>query len=469
MKSNSRRRFIKGMAATGAGVMIVPRHVLGGPGFVAPSDRVNVGIVGAGGQSMYSVRELMKLDNVRLVSVADPMEHQMPTGVLYGNETGRVPFKKLIEEGYAEKSIKQKISIYEDFREMLEKEKSIDAIVCASPDNTHAHISITSMRAGKHIYTEKPMCHNIWEARKMREVAKETGLATQMGNQGHAADALRTTVEYLRAGVIGDVKEVNCWVGATRWNPGLKGLPTEPTPVPEGLNWDLWLGPTEFQEYHESFTPITWRDFWKFGAGALGDFGCHDMDVAVWGLDLADPTSVQVFPAGNRRSKEIAPFGEIGHYYFPATDKRPEVKLNWYSGGLQPELPPEMPSRFTLEGRGTMFVGEKGVIVQSGGMWSEPLVFPLELGKSFKKPDQTIPRVASAHHREWIDEITGGPQALSNFDYASRLTEITLLGVLSLRMRGQKIEWDAENMKVKGWPSADELIKEPVRAGWEMN
>ncbi|MEQ8336166.1 MAG: twin-arginine translocation signal domain-containing protein, partial [Cyclobacteriaceae bacterium] len=144
MKSNSRRRFIKGMAATGAGVMIVPRHVLGGPGFVAPSDRVNVGIVGAGGQSMYSVRELMKLDNVRLVSVADPMEHQMPTGVLYGNETGRVPFKKLIEEGYAEKSIKQKISIYEDFREMLEKEKSIDAIVCASPDNTHAHISITS-------------------------------------------------------------------------------------------------------------------------------------------------------------------------------------------------------------------------------------------------------------------------------------------------------------------------------------
>ncbi|XOV93530.1 MAG: Gfo/Idh/MocA family protein [Bacteroidota bacterium] len=468
MNKNPRRNFIKQAAVASAGVMIVPRHVLGGTGFTAPSDQVNVGIAGAGGQSMFSVRELMKLDDVRLVAVADPMELQKPTGVLYGNETGRLPFKKFIEEGYAEKSIKQKIEVYEDFREMLQKEKSIDAIVCASPDNTHAYISITSMRAGKHVYTEKPMAHNIWEARKMREVAKETGLATQMGNQGHAADALRTTVEYIQAGVIGNVKEVNCWVGATRWNPGLKGLPTEPSPVPPGLNWDLWLGPTLFHEYNEAYTPITWRDFWVFGAGALGDFGCHDMDVAVWGLDLDNPTSAQIFPAGNRRSKEISPFGEIGHYYFPANDKRPEVKLNWYSGGLQPENPPELPPNFSLEGRGTMFVGEKGVIIQNGGMWSEPLVFPLELGKSFTKPEPTIPR-SPGHHREWIDEIKGGPKAMSNFEYASRLTEITLLGVLSLRLRGIKVNWDAENMKVKGWATADELIKEPVRAGWEMS
>ncbi len=467
MVQKSRRQFIKNTVASSAGFMIVPRSVLG-KGFTAPSDQIPIGIVGAGGQSMFSVSQLLKCEDVRLISVADPMKHQMPTGVLYRIETGQLPFKKHIEEYYAEQSIKNKVSVYDDFREMLAKEKSIDGIVCATPDNTHAYVSMHAMRAGKHVYTEKPMTHNIWEARKMREVAKETGVATQMGNQGHAADALRTTVEYLRAGVIGNIKEVNCWVGASRWNPELKGLPEEKSPIPEGFDWDLWLGPTAYHEYNEAYTPVTWRDFWDFGAGALGDFGCHDMDVAVWGLDLADPDTVQVFPAGNKRSKEIAPFGEIGHFYFPATGSRPPVKLNWYSGGLYPEHPEGLPEKMRLEGRGTMFVGEKGVIIQNGGMWSEPLVFPESLGKSFTPPKKTIPR-SPGHHREWVDAMKGGPAAMSNFEYGSRLTEITMLGVLSLRLGGMKVNWDAENMKVKGWPKADEIIKEPVREGWEMS
>ena len=466
-EKNSRRNFIKGASATAAGFFILPRYVLGGKGFVAPSDKINIGIVGAGGQSMFSVRELMKLNDVQLVSVADPAELVKPK-VLYNSETGRLPFKKFIEDGYSQKSMKSTISTYEDFREMLSKE-DIDAVVCATPDNTHAYVSITSMRAGKHVYCEKPLAHNIWEARKMREVAKETGVATQMGNQGHAADALRTTVEYLQTDVIGNVKEVHCWVGATRWSPELKGLPKDTMPVPEGLNWDLWLGPTEYQPYHEAYIPVTWRDFWKFGSGAMGDFGCHDMDVAAWGLDLDVPESVQLFPAGNGRSKEIIPFGEAGYYYFPENDKRPPVKLKWYSGGLQPEIPEGVPDNFRLLGRGTMFVGEKGVMIQNGGMWSQPLIFPQQLAKDFDPPAASIPRVENLHHREWVDAMKGGPEAMSNFEYGAKLTEITLLGVLSLRLGGMKINWDSENMKVKGWDKADELIREPVRPGWEMS
>jgi len=463
----NRRKFIKKTVLSSAGIYIIPRHVLGGNNFVVPSDKVSIGIVGAGGQSIYSIRELAKLDDVQITTIADPSNY-WTNDILYSTDTGRGPVKKFIESQYAGKNPGYKISEYIDFREMLDKDKSLDAVLCASPDNTHAYISITSMRAGKHVYCEKPLTHNIWEARKIRDVAKETGLATQMGNQLHSLDTIRQTVEYLRAGAIGEVYEAHSWVGATRWLPGLNGFPEATTPVPAGFNWDLWLGPTSWRSYNKMYTPVKWRDFWDFGCGALGDFGCHDMDAVTWAFNLKEPESVQVYPAGNKGNSDIAPYGEIGYYDFKAKGDQQALRLIWYSGGLKPDLPEMVPQNVELSGRGAMFVGDKGVIITNGGASSAPLIFPESRRNSFKPPAQNIPR-SKGHHREWIDAMKGGPAAMSNFDYASRLTEITLLGVLSLRLGGKKIIWDYENMKAEGLPEADAIIREPVRKGWEMS
>lgn len=464
-ETNSRRDFIKKSTVSAAAFIIVPRHVLGGRGYIPPSDKVNIGIVGAGGQSMYSIGELLKLEDVQLTSIADPSNH-WTNDILYSFDTGRGPTKKFIETYYSGKTPNYKISEYEDFRVMLEKERSLDAIVCATPDNTHAYVSVFAMRKGKHVYCEKPLTHNIWEARKVRDVARETGLATQMGNQGTSQDNLRLTVEYLRAGAIGTVREAHSWVSATRWLPALNGFPRESTPVPDGFNWDLWLGPTSWHPYNKVYTPVKWRDFWAFGCGALGDFGCHDMNSATWALDLHNPESVEVLPAGKGNS-DIAPYGEIGYYKFAANGDQPPFKLTWYSGGLHPDLPELLPRDLILSNRGAMFVGDKGILLNNGGISSAPQIFPDSLKESFAPPAQSIPR-SKGHHREWIDAIKGGPAAFSNFEYGARLTEIVLLGVLSLRLGGKKIFWDTKNMKAIGLPDADTIIREPVREGWEM-
>ncbi len=465
-KKVARREFIKTASVVGAGITILPRCTLGGKDFTPPSDKVNIALVGAGDISMHHLNEIFKYDDVQIISVTDPSRY-WDNKRLHKPECGRAPRKKMIEGHYSQKTPNYKITEYEDFRVMLEKDKAVDAVICCSPDNTHAYISIFSMRAGKHVYCQKPLAHNIWEARKVREVARETGLATQMGNQLHALDTIRQTVEYLRSGAIGQVREVSAWVGATRYQKWLTGYPAEEMRVPRGFNWDLWLGPTTFRPYNEAYTPFTWRDFWTFGNGALGDFGCHDMDAATWAFDLESPESVQVFPAGNKGSCEVTPYGEIGHYHFPGNDKRPPLKLNWLSGGLLPELPPILPGNIKLRSRGAMFVGEKGIILTNGGASAAPEIFPESLRASFAPPPASIPRTKE-HHREWIDAIKGGPMPLSNFEYASKLTEITLLGVLSLRLGGAKIYWDSENMKAVGLPEANEIIREPVRDGWEM-
>lgn len=462
----SRRTFIKGVAKTSAGLMILPRHILGGKGFIAPSDKVNIGIVGTGGKSIDIIKELFTLPDVQLTTIADPANY-WKNDILYNSDSGRGPTKEFIEAHYASKTPNYKITEYEDFRIMLEKEKSLDAIVCASPDNTHAYISILSMRAGKHVYCEKPLTHNIWEARKVSEVAKETGAATQMGNQGHSADGIRDTVRYLRSGVIGTVREAHAWVPASRWLPGLSGFPEGSSSVPKGFNWNLWLGPTAWRPYNKLYTPVKWRDFWIFGCGALGDFGCHDMDAPIWAFDLHTPQSVEIYPAGNQGSADIVPYGEIGYYQFAANGKQPDFKLNWYSGGLRPARSELLPRDLTLERRGAMFVGDKGIILDNGGR-KAPQIFPESLRKSLAPPSvESIP-YSKGHCREWIDAIKGGPAALSNFEYGARLTEIVLLGVLSLRLGGTKIYWDTQNMKAVGSPEADQFIREPVRTGWEI-
>jgi predicted dehydrogenase len=457
--TTSRRKFLGSAAASIAAVTIVPRHVLGGPKFVSPSDKVNVALVGAGGQGCSNMRALFREPDAQVIAVADPIEqHNLESG-------GRKPVKAEIEKHYREKTPDYRCADYEDFRVMLGKEKAIDAILCATPDHLHAYVSITAMRAGKHVYCEKPLTHNIWEARQVARVAKETRVATQMGNQGHSRDGIRQTCEWIWDGAIGPVREVHAWAAGTRWNKTLTGRPTETPPVPPGVNWDLWLGPREPVPYHPAYTPVTWRDFWAFGCGALGDWGCHDLDVAMWALDLAAPQSIESLPAGNMDA-DIAPHGEICYYEFGPCGDKPPVKVTWYDGGLRPPCPQELPASSSLPQRGVLFVGEKGKMLCEG-LGGPPRLLPYEKTRQYKRPPQAIPR-SKGHHRDWLDACKGGPPASSHFEYGAKLVELVLLGVVSLRA-GKKLWWDAANMKARGLPQADAFIKESYRKGWEID
>lgn len=461
-----RRNFIKQSTLLASSFMIVPRHVLGGNQFVAPSDKVNIGIVGVGGRGRRNVSALMNLEDVQITAIADPAEYWDLANFYYRSKAGRGPVREMIETHFADQTPNYKVSEYLDFREMLEKETSMDAMLCATPDHTHAYVSLAAMRANKHVYCEKPLTHNIWEARMVKKTASESRLATQMGNQLHSSQNIRQTVEYLRAGAIGKVSEVYAWVPATRWTVSLKGVPTSTSPIPKGLDWDLWQGPRKARPFHETYAPVAWRDYWDYGCGAMGDFGCHDLDAAIWGLKLGLPETIEMHPAGYN-DKDIAPYGEIGYFQFPASEKHPPVKITWYSGGLKPQHPSLIPDSIELPSRGSLYIGEKGMLLYSGGR-STPQLFPESLEESFKLPAPTLAS-SNGHHRDWIDAIKGGAAASSHFEYGAHLTEITLLGVLSLRLGGKKIYWDAENMKAKGLPEADELIEEPVRKGWEMS
>ncbi len=463
--SPSRRIFVRNAALAAAGFYIVPRHVLGGSGFTAPSDQVTVGIVGAGGKGKKNTAELLKFNDVRVVAVADPSYYWNLQEFYYRSEAGRGLVRKMVEDHYANQSTPLEVNEYLDFRTMLETESELDAIMCSTPDHTHAFVSMRAMRAGKHVFCEKPLTHNIWEARQVQQMARETGLATQMGNIGHSTDGMRQTVEYLRGGAIGTVREVHAWVPATRWNPGLRGLPTGTSPKPTGFDWDQWLGPREPVPYHEAYTPVKWRDFWRFGCGAMGDFGCHDMDAATWAFHLKAPTSVELHPAGYSDA-EIIPYGEIGYYEFEENGEQKPLKLTWYSGGVQPPRPEQLPTSVAMPRRGTLFVGDEGIILNDGGE-RVPQLFPEARANEFTPPEPTLAR-SNGHFRDWVDAIKGGPAASANFEYGARLTELTLLGVLSLRLGGKKLNWDYENMKVKGLPEADAFIREPVREGWEL-
>jgi predicted dehydrogenase len=460
---STRRHFIKTAATAVSAFTILPRHVLGGPRFVPPSETVNVAVVGVGGRGLQNLRALLALSDVKVVAVADPAETFSLENFYYKGTGGRAPAVAETEKHYREKLPAFRCAGYEDFRVLLEKEKGIDAVLCATPDHLHALVSIHAMRAGKHVYCEKPLTHNLWEAREVARVARETGVATQTGNQGHSTTGIRDTVEHLRAGTIGAVREIHAWVGTKRWNPGLVGKPTDVSAVPPGMNWDLWLGPRARRDFHSAYHPVAWRDFWAFGGSAMGDFGCHDLDAATWAFDLPAPIRAEALNVGPT-DDEIAPHGCTIFFDFPAHGGKPPVRITWHDGGLRPAAPPEL-GAFPLPRRGVLFIGEKGVI-QCDGAGGAPRVFPEALRASIVKPEAVLKRVAG-HHRDWIDACKGGDPASSNFEYGARLTEIALVGVLAQRMQ-KPIEWDAQNLRATGMPEADPLIRGTYRSGWEI-
>ena len=467
MSDPTRRQFLA-TAGAAAAATILPRHVLGGPGFVAPSDKVNVAVIGVGGQGRTNVRALLHQDECQIVALADTAEEWDLSSFYYGGKGGRGPVKAEIDKFYAEKKPGYACAAYEDFRVMLEKEKAIDAVLVATPDHAHAYISIYAMKAGKHVYCEKPLTHSVWEARQVAKVAKETGVATQMGNQGRSGEGHRQTLEWLADGAIGQVREVHAWGNAGNFASG-KGRPKDTPPVPDGFNWDLWLGPREPRPYHPAYTPFSWRGWWAFGGSGLADVGTHHMDPAFNALQLDVPETVEAY--GSTYDEEVAAPAIFATWRFGARGTLAPVTVHWYDGGLRPPTPagldPDDPRQRVGEGRdGIYFVGEKGILT-SGGWSGMPRLLPAERNREYQRPAKTLPRVEGGHHADWLTACKGGRPASSNFSYASRLAEFVLLGNVALRA-GKQIKWDAANMKATNVPAADRFLKDTYRAGWEL-
>ena len=464
--SLSRRQFLGRSATAVAAFSLVPRHVLGGPKFVAPSEKINLAVVGCGGQGRTNIQALFPHADVQIIAIADPIEFLNLDAFYFKGTAGRLPVKELIEKQYAASTPNFKVADYEDFRPMLEKEKAIDAVLCATPDHVHAYVCVTAMRLGKHVYCEKPLTHNVYEARQVTKVAKETGVATQLGNQGHSGDGIRQTCEWIWDGAIGDVREVHAWTSASRWNRTHAGKRPAAEPVPKGVNWDLWLGPREPRPYSSAYSPVTWRDFWDFGTAPIGDFFCHNFDPAFWALDLRAPLSIEAHGVGGI-DPEMAPPGGLYTYQFGPRGKMPPVKFTWYDGGLMPPQPDglEDDDQLGASGNGILFVGDKGMLTCPG--WAgDPRLLPGTKMDNYKRPAKTLPR-SKGHHRDWLDACKGGPPASANFEYGAALTEIGLLGLVAMRV-GKKMYWDAAAMKAINAPEADKFLKETYRSGWQV-
>jgi len=463
----TRRQFVARAAGVAAATTILPRHVLGGPRFVAPSDKVNVAIIGVGGQGRENLRSLSVESACQVIAIADPCEEWDLSTFYYGGKAGRGPMRAEVEAIYRAKTPNYRCAAYEDFRVMLEKEKAIDAVLVATPDHLHAYVSILAMKAGKHVYCEKPLTHSVWEARAVAKVARETGVATQMGNQGRSSEGHRQTAEWIWDGAIGAVREVHAWSEAGFFTNLTKRPDATPDVLP-GLNWDLWLGPRENRPYHPAYAPFSWRGWWAFGGGGLADMAVHNLDPAFNALQLDTPLTVEATaPAVDA---EVCSTGLFATWRFGPRGSMGPVSVHWYDGGLRPPTPegvdPDDPKqRLGENGNGILFVGEKGMITCAG--WSGmPRLLPLELHREYKRPPKTIPRV-EGHHADWLQACRGGRPASSHFDYAARLVEFILLGNVALRSQ-KVLKWDGRGMKATNAPGADRYLKGTYRAGWEL-
>ncbi len=346
---------------------------------------------------------------------------------------------------------------YADYRELIDKEgDKIDAVVVATTDHHHAPATVRALRAGKHTYCEKPLTHTVGEARLVAKLAKEKGLATQMGTQIHASENYRRVVEMIQAGVIGDVTEVYAWIGSKHWGGG--DLPTETEEPPDTLNWDLWLGPAQKRPFAPGrYHPAQWRRWWAFGSGTLGDMGCHYMDLPFWALGLTHPKTIEA--EGPEVNVETAPIGLKVTYEFPERNNMPACKMTWYDGNM---VPPTIMEQ-KVPRAGVMFGGSKGQLFAD---YTSFRLFPADKFADAKLPEKSIPK-SIGHHREWLQACRDGSMTTCNFQYSGGLTETVLLGTVAYRL-GKKLEWDAVNLKATNAPEADKLIHKEYRKGWEV-
>jgi predicted dehydrogenase len=444
----SRRAFIGGTAAT-ASFMILKPSVLGRAGAVSPNSKLNIAAVGAGGQASADLGELTSENIVALCDV----DSKRAAGSFSKHPNAKR---------------------YQDFREMLDKEKNIDAVLVAIPDHNHAIVTMAAIKAGKHVYCEKPLTRTVYEARTVAKAARAAKVATQMGNQGMAFEGNREINEWLADGAIGPVREVHVWSDRPThsgklplwWAQGIE-RPIDTPAVPDTLNWDQWLGPAPWRPYHPAYVPFSWRGWWDFGSGGLGDMGIHNLAPVFSALNLGAPESVHA--SSTPVFKETVPMAATVHYQFPERDDRPAVKLHWYDGGILPARPEELEEdeRQLNAEDGIIFVGDKGKMLVNGWGGEKPRLIPERRNQEYKRPPKTLPR-SIGHHKEWIEACKHGSPTRSNFDFAGPLTEAVLLGALCIRHGGEKLIWDSVNFKITNAPEANNLLHYEYRKGWKL-
>jgi len=441
----SRRQFIAGSAALVTATAFAQEQAADR---IAPRvDKVNIGVVGAGGRGAEDIKGCEGQNFIAMCDVDD--------------ERAADSFKKY-----------PNAKRYKDWRKMLEAEKNLEAVIVATPDHNHAIVSIHAMKMGKHVYCEKPLTRTIYEARQMAKVAAEMKVQTQMGTQGHAFEGSRQAVEVIRSGAIGDVSAVHVWSDrpGSWWPQGVE-RPTDEPPVPATLDWDTWLGPAPARPYNKAYVPFTWRGFWDFGTGAIGDMGIHNFDTAFWALELGLPTTVEVKDVSGVNN-ETGPKWCIIEINFPRRGTKPPVKLTWYDGLKKP--PTDLFQGEKRPTNGSLIIGTKGTLFtrtwHGGGEADDDfyVLLPRREFLGYHPPQPILPRVrGSSHHGEWLAAIRGMGTPLSNFGYASVLTESLLLGNVALRV-GKKINWDATEMQAVNTPRADQYIRPQFRAGWTL-
>lgn len=468
----SRRKFLKSAGLAATGFMIVPRHVLGGTGYVSPSDKLQVAGIGVGGKGASDINSFYESGKADIAYLCDVDDRRAAGSV------GKFP----------------KAKYYRDYREMLDKEhKNIDAVSVSGPDHNHAIQALAAMQLGKHVYVQKPLTHDIWEARVLTHAAKKYKVVTQMGNQGASSDGPRLAREWFDAGVVGDVHTIYCWTDRPVWPQGIS-WPSQKAEVPRELDWDLWLGTAPYKDYVEKLVPFNWRGWWDYGTGALGDMGCHLLEVpfSVLGLSYvqdvqASVGSVYVDEFKRGYFPESCPPSAHATMTFPKTAKtQGPVTLHWMDGGIQPQRPDELEANevFGDGGNGILMVGTKGKIML-GTYGRNAQLLPTSLTERTKVPQkfERIPGQENGHYAQWVEAcIAGyGKKAVSSpFEIAGPLTEALLMANLAIRGADMRIDgkypgrnikllWDNEAMKVTNFDTVNQFVKREYREGWEIN
>lgn len=474
----TRRDFLKNTAITAAGFMIVPRHVLGGKGFIAPSDKLVIASIGVGGKGADDINHFYESGKAEIAFLCDV------------DDRSSADMRKKFP----------KAKYYKDYREMLDKDaKNFDAVSVSTPDHTHAVAAYSAMERGKHVYVQKPLTHDVYEARMLTKAAKKFKVVTQMGNQGASGDGVRQLMEWYDAGIIGDVQTVYCWTDRPVWPQGI-ARPAAAPPIPPELAWNLWLGTAPEKNYFDNLVPFNWRGWWDYGTGALGDMGCHIVQPAFAVLNLQYINSVQasvgsVYVGEFERGyfPESCPPSSHVTMKFPKTDKTSgPVEVHWMDGGIQPTRPEELgPNEvFGDGGNGTLFIGTKGKMV-CGTYGANPQLLPTSRTKEVKVPIKypRIPGSAEGHYAQWVEGAMAGYGKMkmdSDFAVAGPLTEALLMSNLAIRgfdiripksagqgynypARYVELLWDNDQMKVTNVPEVNEYIKRNYREGFGVN
>ncbi len=450
-KSETRRGFIKSAGAATA-FMIVPRAVLGGENYIAPSDRLNIAAVGAAGKGSSDIQNVA---HENIYAICDIDDRRLAD---------------TLQQDFAA-SFRDKTKTYRDYREMLDSEPEIDAVLISTPDHMHAPIAMHAMGLGKHVYVQKPLCHTVNECRVLARAAETNNIVTQMGNQGHAGEGARLINEWVASGALGEIREVHCWTNRPVWPQGI-GRPEGETPVPDSLAWDLWLGAASHRPYVErAYHPFNWRGWLDFGTGVVGDMGAHIIDHPYWALNMGLPSRISASSSRFGRGMETFPIASKIHFEFPANETRPAVKMTWYDGGLMPERPPGLENGRQMGDNdgGVLIVGERNTLMH-GVYGRDPQLIPVSVHNSVQAPERTLPR-STGIYQEWIDAIKDrSKRTTSGFEYSGRLTETMLLGnIATIRAGDHKVlEYDARSMRFTNDEEANGYLDKPYRPGFGL-